>query len=307
MIQFSANGKLLLTGEYLILNGATSLVLPLKFGQSLSVEQLAETKNQIYWESFQTGTRWFFATLNTSDFCILETSNRPLARQLQKIFRSIQQINPVVFEKKNSLSFRTNLEFDRNWGWGSSSTLFSNLARWACIDPYVLFRNLEKGSGYDIAAAVNSRPFLYKLQQGKPVVKLIDFNPPFAGELFFVYLGNKQKSSGEVNQYMKSELPDTKKIKRISELSYEIARCRELKVFENLLSEHEKIISGHLNKPTVRGSRFVDFDGTVKSLGAWGGDFILMTCIRGRAYVENYLASKGLNTVFTFNELKTDN
>jgi len=37
-----SNGKLLLTGEYLVLEGATALAVPTKFGQDLKVEKIKE-------------------------------------------------------------------------------------------------------------------------------------------------------------------------------------------------------------------------------------------------------------------------
>ncbi|MEQ3661167.1 MAG: GHMP kinase, partial [Flavobacterium sp.] len=35
---YYSNGKLLLTGEYVVLDGAKALAVPTKFGQSLSIE-----------------------------------------------------------------------------------------------------------------------------------------------------------------------------------------------------------------------------------------------------------------------------
>jgi hypothetical protein len=36
---FYSNGKLLLTGEYVVLDGAEALALPTRFGQNLKVKQ----------------------------------------------------------------------------------------------------------------------------------------------------------------------------------------------------------------------------------------------------------------------------
>ena len=47
--KFYSNGKLLLTGEYMVLDGAIALAIPTKFGQSLTVEKLEEPK--INWKS----------------------------------------------------------------------------------------------------------------------------------------------------------------------------------------------------------------------------------------------------------------
>ena len=44
---FYSNGKLLITGEYLVLDGARSLAIPTKFGQFLIVEEI-ENSNCIH-------------------------------------------------------------------------------------------------------------------------------------------------------------------------------------------------------------------------------------------------------------------
>ena len=55
---FYSNGKLLITGEYVVLDGAKALALPTKFGQSLVVKQ--GPKNQIKWTSFDSDKSiWF--------------------------------------------------------------------------------------------------------------------------------------------------------------------------------------------------------------------------------------------------------
>ena len=63
---FYSNGKLLITGEYLVLNGAKALALPTKFGQSLQVSSLVEQK--ISWTSFDTDKSiWFETELTFED------------------------------------------------------------------------------------------------------------------------------------------------------------------------------------------------------------------------------------------------
>ena len=50
MQTFYSNGKLLITGEYVVLDGALSLALPTKYGQSLIVESINDQK--LVWKSF---------------------------------------------------------------------------------------------------------------------------------------------------------------------------------------------------------------------------------------------------------------
>ena len=49
-MEFYSNGKLLLTGEYLVLDGANAFAVPTKFGQNLIVEKIVEP--QLIWGSF---------------------------------------------------------------------------------------------------------------------------------------------------------------------------------------------------------------------------------------------------------------
>jgi len=67
-----------------------------------------------------------------------------------------------------------------------------------------------------------------------------------------------------------------------------------------LIEEHEKIMSQLLNQPTIKESDFPDFNGSIKSLGAWGGDFILAT---GDNEERAYFKKKGFNTIIEFKDM----
>ena len=51
---------------------------------------------------------------------------------------------------------------------------------------------------------------------------------------------------------------------------------------------------------TIKKEFFSDFNGEIKSLGAWGGDFIMVSSEDNPL---NYFKNKGYNTVFKFNDL----
>ena len=58
--RYYSNGKLLLTGEYVVLDGATALAVPTKFGQDLIIKSIQEP--ELIWGSFtNTGECWFEA------------------------------------------------------------------------------------------------------------------------------------------------------------------------------------------------------------------------------------------------------
>ncbi|HKO76501.1 MAG TPA: hypothetical protein VJU52_04755, partial [Flavobacterium sp.] len=91
---FYSNGKLLITGEYLVLDGAKALALPTKFGQNLIAE---ESGNQeIKWKSFDAdGSVWFEDTIPFSAI-ISETpfEKESVKNTLITILRSAYQLNP---------------------------------------------------------------------------------------------------------------------------------------------------------------------------------------------------------------------
>ena len=50
-----------------------------------------------------------------------------------------------------------------------------------------------------------------------------------------------------------------------------------LQEFEAVIQEHESLISTLLGVPPIKNILFSDLPGEVKSLGAWGGDFCMLT------------------------------
>ena len=302
MIQnYHANGKFLLTGEYLVLRDALSLALPLKFGQTLSVETHHGTSLQ--WDAHKPDEHWFSVTLAPQNLEIIHCTDQNKAEKLAQILQAVKQLNPKAFEGKG-LIFTTHLDFDPNWGLGSSSTLIANLAQWADVNPYELLKLTFGGSGYDIACATAEGPIYYQLIDGKPQVDTIDFAPPFAEHLFFVYQGQKQSSSKEVKAFLEKTNPiDLQKdIEAVSEISRAVPKCETLDEFGLLMQCHERIIARCIGQTPVQ-KRFPDFEGTLKSLGAWGGDFILAATEWDENQVKTYFKEKGLEVVFGYNDI----
>ena len=63
---FYSNGKLLLTAEYVVLDGAKALAVPTRFGQNLKVKK--GKNQQINWKSFDADKSiWFQDTITFSD------------------------------------------------------------------------------------------------------------------------------------------------------------------------------------------------------------------------------------------------
>lgn len=302
MERYYSNGKLLLTGEYAVLDGATALALPTKFGQSLKVEPRKDQR--ILWKSRdEKGDLWFeeeFLLRNASLVPVAETPSE-VSQRLSEILTVAHIANPEVFSEGRGYEITTELSFSRNWGLGSSSTLINNIAQWFEMDAYWLLKKTFGGSGYDIAAAQHNLPVLYTLDEGRPTVLTTTFEPTFREQLFFVHLNRKQNSRHSIEHY-KDQSPAQLQvyIEKITRLTHQLLGCQQLEEFELLLEIHETLISQLINTPKIKTSLFSDYPGTVKSLGGWGGDFILAT---GGEPEREYFRRKGFDTVVEFSEM----
>jgi mevalonate kinase len=293
----------MITGEYLVLNGALSLAVPLKFGQSLNVAEVTG-HDVLEWKTFVKGQHWFDAVFSLTEFVIGSTNDFPTAQFLREIFIAARELNPAFLPGDRKFIASSHLDFEINWGMGSSSSLIVNIAQWAGVDPFSLFRKISNGSGYDIAASMSDKPILYKLNNSIPVIKEVDFFPSFHENLYFAYLGKKKKSSIAVNDFIESELGNlTAEAEELSEITLEILSAGNLRIFQQLVNRHEKVIAGTLKLKPITEKLFSDFYGSIKSLGAWGGDFILLASDMPYEYVTTWLKKKDLQVFFRFGEL----
>jgi mevalonate kinase len=271
--KYYSHGKLLITGEYAVLDGAIALAIPTKLGQWLEVTLQTETDN-ITWESMDIeGDCWFTATFSSS-LEILKTSEIGIAETLQKILKSTVELNPSFKKNIIGANVNTTLEFDRNWGLGSSSTLIHLIAQWAKVDAFILLNNSFGGSGYDIACANATGPILFQ-KTTPPRVTPVHFKPEWTDKMYFVYLGEKQISSSEITKYSTLEFDRNSFSNKISELTNQLVQANVLTHFTHILDQHEALLSSTLGYPTIKSQRFNQIHGTFKSLGAWGGDFVL--------------------------------
>jgi mevalonate kinase len=297
---FYSNGKLLLTGEYTVLDGAKALALPCKFGQALEVEE--NTSGEISWESYDVDqTLWLKVTFKIQDLLARNILSEDSAQsRLANILIEAAKLNPSFLEINKGYTVKTTLTFPRNWGLGTSSTLITNIAQWLSIDPYELLRKTFGGSGYDIACAQSNSPILYQLESEKPIVTSTFFSPEFSEHLYFVYLNKKQNSRAAIAGYYakRSNIGDV--ITAINKISEEVLASSDLAEFIRLMNHHEKIMSEVLGLNTVKEELFSDFEGSVKSLGAWGGDFVLVITEKNPAL---YFNKRGFQTVIPYQEM----
>lgn len=302
-----SNGKLLLTGEYVVLDGATSLAVPTKFGQDLIIEPIKEP--QLIWGSFtHTGECWFEASFDLPKLRLTsatfnsdkEGSAEFIAETLRDILQEAKRLNPEFLNTEHGFIVKTNLTFPQNWGLGSSSTLINNIATWANVNPFTLLWNAFSGSGYDIACAKYNTPILYQLKEKQPIVEEVNFKPSFSEELFFIHLNQKQNSREGIAHYKKHRVEAKTLIPEIDNLTQEFLKAKTSKDLDKIIIEHEQIISSITKQVTVKERLFSDYFGEVKSLGAWGGDFILAT---GNEDTISYFKQKGFDTVLSYKEM----
>lgn len=299
-----AQGKLLFTGEYAVLDGALALAAPVRYGQSLRVEA-GEKPGQLIWLSRnELGEIWFQAKFALPDLSLLHSTGKPTAATLQQLLEACRRQNPAFLQDTTGLQVTTQTDFPRVWGLGTSSTLVAALARWAGVDPYAVLFDTLGGSGYDIACAFAEGPLLYRLAQGRiPSAQPVDFQPDFADHLFFVFLGKKQNSRDAIRHYREFAEEHSGLADSISMLTMQILEAGSLEAFLDLLLEHERRIGEAIGLPRAQELYFDDFPGVVKSLGAWGGDFVLAGSVGEPESVQHYFQEKGFEVCIPYAQM----
>ena len=299
-MNYSSNGKILLTSEYLVLDGAKALALPSKFSQSLEISQI-EKKNEIKWTSYDyNGEVWFNETFIISENNFSYEGNNKFSDKLVTIFKAIKKLNKSIFTDLG-VDFKTRLGFSKDWGLGTSSTLINNLSLWAKINPYDLLDLTFNGSGYDIACCDKFNPIVYQKTKDERVIEDSNFNPSFKENLFFIYLGHKQNTSEAIESYRSMSNDINNVIEKINSISLSIMKSNTLNEFEKLIVAHEEIISNTINIEPIKKRLFSDYkSGVIKSLGAWGGDFMLVT---GNKSNMSYFSNKGYEKIIPYKDL----
>ena len=299
--KFESRAKLLLSGEYLVLKGALALALPLRFGQKLTVTQ-HPGKPLLIWNSLINNQPWFSAVLFHENFTVAETNRPELAETLCRILAAAKELQHDFLVPGTEYHATSEMDFDPAWGIGSSSSLIANIAAWAKCDPYSLNNVIFNGSGYDIACAGSVSPIVFKLANHQPSYRDAGFHPTFHRQLWFIYLNRKQNSRESVGKtalsHISSITTDT-----ISALTLAMAKADDVRVFQAILDQHEEIVGRTIHQIPVKEQYFYDFRGSIKSLGAWGGDFILAASSGSEEYVRNYFIRKGFSTIFSYDNI----
>ncbi len=292
-MRFYAPGKLLLSGEYAVLDGALAISCPSRKGQFLELFPTKDSSTLKWHALTEDGQAWLQVILNEQGE-ILQSNDRAKAQLIRDLLLDAFEGELPVGQRAE-----TRLNFKREWGLGSSSTLIALIANWAQKDAMNLFFKHLKGSGYDVATALENKAIQYQLKAHQKAVWKETCLPEVLQRSYFLYLGEKQISSTEVLRYssLKRDPHLAQSISQLSEALLGISFEEEL---ISWMAKHEELTGRLIQQESHREKRFPHLQGGFKSLGAWGGDFVW---IMPKGDDLNYLRQEGYHEVFPFGEL----
>ncbi len=301
---FYGRGKLLLSSEYFVLDGALALALPVKVGQSLSVSYEQSYSPKLNWRSYDVnGSCWLEGNFEFWHFDSLDENPNPDVKVLQSVLRQARKQNPHFLRDDVDVKVETKLGFPLEWGLGSSSTLVYNISQWAYVSPFELLFKAYGGSGYDIACAQSDGPILYQMRNEGPNWATTNFDPSFKEQLFFVYLGRKQDSREGISLYRSKSPFPPELISNLSNITADMVNASSVEEFAFLIKAHEELVAKSLGLTRAKDILFSDYWGEIKSLGAWGGDFVMITSDRSKEETRKYFADKGHHVFLTYDDL----
>ncbi len=261
----------MLFGEYAVLAGAWACALPVKFRQNLEV-LVTPGDGKVQWQSFDfDGKEWMNCQFRMQDD---PSEMLSVLRPLRQMLDFIAAQKPDLCGELCDLQVRIKASFRKEWGLGSSSALIANLARWSGIDPFALMDVSFPGSGYDVAAAFHDQPVLYRLDGAERVIEPLPVLPGFLEDYRVVFLGKKVNSRDSVSDVREAIDQLAVFSNQLNQWALEALEASVAEDFNRAMSQYEQLLSQVLGL-TPTGNQFPEYQGFMKSLGAWGGDALL--------------------------------
>lgn len=153
------------------------------------------------------------------------------------------------------------------------------------------------GSGYDLACAGAENPIRYRRQGGTAEWKeLHNWQPKWAGFSYFVYRNQKQDSRASIAQYRQGKGGGPQGAAAAKATAFTAALVNQKLSparVQKIMQEHESMIGELLGIAPIQTTHFADFPGAIKSLGAWGGDFLWALSEEKPATVVQYFKERG--------------
>ena len=300
------HGKLLLTGEYFVLDGATALAVPTKLGQRFVVHPLQEAgPGNLQWNIYRTRrentTRHWFSLPAPGKYTSEDT---PVRNGLYQLLAAAERLRPGSTQRLHGKRVNCHLQFDETWGLGSSSTLVAFLGEYLEVNPYDLLAGWFGGSGYDIACAVADGPLLYAKQKpgAGPQVKPLSWDPAWLRQTYFVHRNRKQNSREGIRAYRQAQQRG-RLLDPVTKLTQALLAAESLPEGQHVIRNHESLVARTLGLPPVQQEVFPDFPGRIKSLGAWGGDFVWALSEEPAEKVRSYFNERGYPTFIPYHDL----
>ena len=298
------HGKLLLIGEYFVLDGATALAVPTRQGQRFTVTRPADVA--------PTDLRWIMHDHNGTETNHLiiprdawqdtPTSDDPVRDRLLQLLREAETLRPGCTNDLPGSQVLCELEFPADWGLGSSSTLVSFLAEHLQVNPYALLEATFGGSGYDLACADAEGPLLYQRSGTEPKITEWDWSPEWLATTCFVHRNRKQNSRKALEIYQTADI-DEETLWEANQDARLFLQSAHLRAAARVATGYERLVADVLGLTPVREELFADFDGEVKSLGAWGGDFVWALTEQPVEKTRAYFNERGYQTVIPYNDM----
>lgn len=308
-------GKILLSGEYLVLDGAMALGFPTRFGQEMKVFE-GDAAGILDWVAVDSqGVVWLAARFRAVGGSLSLAENEAASTETNRLQKWLQTAWNLCEDKawrdtlsRQGLRVQTRLDFPRHWGLGSSSTLIALLVRWLKVEPWALYRRVQTGSGYDLAIALEGRALVFRMEgfdeNGNPLPNSgeveadpgqsytgqsytgqsypgptysgVETTMPDGAGWWLIDPGTKQNSEREVFSYRLID-PALRRsvVPELTRITLKMAQNPGADEWLALLEAHDLLLEKVLGRPCVHRSLGAGFPGRLKSLGAWGGDLML--------------------------------
>ncbi|MDA8791846.1 hypothetical protein N9N67_01300 [Bacteriovoracaceae bacterium] len=192
--------------------------------------------------------------------------------------------------------------FHLKYGFGSSSTSIKNISSLFNIDPWKLYFSAVNGSGADLAATFFSPGNIVLYTKDPLTMKQVtpQWDDIFEKSLF-IYLGSKVSSKKEIDHLNFNS--ENKLISQIDNIIHQLFSVNSIDKFIPLLKKHEQLISLINGQEVIQEKLFSDFPGGIKSLGAWGGDYIWAISEKDLEDIKTYFKNKNYNQFYSYQEL----
>lgn len=309
----------MLCGEYAVTIGVEALAVPVQLGQWMYVWEFNSPLggDRLIWEAKEKdGSTWLnehFSLPLLSDFVESSVSDELEGQLLRNTDRNVIKkmlglVASDFWKAGKSYRIETQLEFNRNSGLGSSSTMISNFARYTGLDVQWLQQQVFGGSGYDVAVAEVGKGLVFWKQNDVAHWGPWSLSTQLTENWQVVFLGQKQNSRDSLSQ-VKIRLQEIQNdnflLHQLQQILAAVKMASEVPMLEAGLEMWQAVLSMGLDLETpYQHFGFQPIKGGVcKWLGAWGGDMLLVNAV----FAEKQREALSVYTSVSWNELVLTN